>query len=87
MALARTSAKEQVVIPAPLRERYGIKPGGMVDIREVEGKIVILPVPDDPIRAARGMLKTGGSLLRALLDEHEEERRRDEERFGHVGQT
>ena len=81
MPLAKMSAKGQVVIPAALREKCGIKPGGVVDIREVDGKIVVFPVPDDPIAAAHGMLKTGGSLLRALLEEHEEECRRDEERW------
>ena len=78
MALTKTSAKGQVVIPAPIREKYGIRPGGMVDIRDSEGRIVITPVPDDPIEAAHGMLKGGPRLTDALLRERAEEREREE---------
>lgn len=78
MGLTKTSAKGQVVIPAAIREKFGIRPGSVVDIREVDGRIVLEPVPDDPIRAAYGMLRGGPSLLEALLKERAAERERED---------
>lgn len=60
MAIVKTSAKGQVVIPAELRERIGLRAGGKVLVTLADtGKVVIEPVPDDPIEAACGMLQGG----------------------------
>jgi AbrB family looped-hinge helix DNA binding protein len=79
MPIVTTSAKGQVVIPADLRERIGLKPGAKVLVTLAgETKVTIEPVPDDPIEAACGFLKGGPPLTRALLRERREERKREE---------
>lgn len=58
MATAKVTPKGQIVIPAEYRKKYKIDAPGQVLITEREGRLVILPMPDDPIGGARGMLKS-----------------------------
>jgi AbrB family looped-hinge helix DNA binding protein len=44
----------QVSLPAAIRRRWGTR---SVSIEDRGGEVVLRPVPDDPIRAVRGMLK------------------------------
>lgn len=67
------SAKGWVVIPAELRKKYGIKPGSKLQFVDYGGALELIPVPDNPIEAAAGMLKGGKSLTQALLEEHRRE--------------
>lgn len=75
---AKVSAKGWVVIPAPLRRKYGIEPGMMVEIEDADGKIVIFPGSRDPIKEARGMLAGGPSLTEELLAERAKDLAREE---------
>ena len=59
----------QIVIPKEVREKLGIIPGKKVLFRVVENHAEITSLPDDPIKAMRGMLKGGPSLARELLAE------------------
>ena len=67
------SQKGWVVIPAELRKKYGIKPGTRLQFVDYGGAIELIPVPDNPVEAAAGMLKGGKSLTEALLAEHRRE--------------
>jgi len=67
------SAKGWVVIPAELRKKYGIKPGSKLQFVDYGGALELIPIPDDPIEAAAGMLKGGKSLTEAILAEHRRE--------------
>ncbi|MBI4605004.1 MAG: AbrB/MazE/SpoVT family DNA-binding domain-containing protein [Planctomycetes bacterium] len=79
MPVVKTSAKGQVVIPADLREKAGIKPGDKVFVTlSVEGKVILEPLPDDPVEAAHGVLRTGSSLTKALLKERRKDIAREE---------
>jgi AbrB family looped-hinge helix DNA binding protein len=70
------SSKGQIVIPSVLRKKYGIKKGTRVEIREEDGKIVLLPRTmqqfEQALKRVRADLK-GVDLISAL----EEERRQD----------
>lgn len=44
MAVAKIKEKFQVTIPASIRKRLAVKVGDVVDVREEQGRIVILPV-------------------------------------------
>ena len=76
---AKVSAKGWVVIPAPLRKRYGINPGTIVEFRESKGKITIIPRQGDPVDELYGKWANKVSLTEALLKNRAEELRREEE--------
>lgn len=72
---ARVSSKGQIVIPAELRRKYGIKTGTRIFFAEENGGILLQPVTRAAIGALRGMF-SGSNMLRGL----EAERHRDRER-------
>ena len=59
MILVRVSPKGYILIPKKLRKRYGVKPGSKVQLMEDAGRLIVKPVPEDPIEAACGFLKGG----------------------------
>lgn len=65
--------KGQIVIPAGIRHRYGIKPGTPLEIREVGDHLELYLLPTDPITAFRGSLKADDSLANQLMEEHRKE--------------
>lgn len=67
------SQKGWVVIPAALRRKYGLKPGAQLQFVDYGGVLELVPVADNPVEAAAGMLKGGKSLTEALLAEHRQE--------------
>ena len=69
MTIVKTSSKGQIVIPAEIRKKLGIKPEQKVAFALVENKAVIEPLPEDPIKALRGILKGKPSMTKALLKE------------------
>jgi AbrB family looped-hinge helix DNA binding protein len=68
------TTKGQLVIPARLRKRFGIKKGTLVSFVEENGHIVLQPVTREFIRGLRGSLKSGPSALDHLIEERKRER-------------
>jgi AbrB family looped-hinge helix DNA binding protein len=73
MAIIKTLSKGQIVIPAEIRKRYGIKPGSELQIMEYGGIIYLIPPVEDPIKAACGILPSKPSLSERLLKERKGE--------------
>jgi len=77
MIIAKTTEKGHVIIPAALRKKFNIKKGSRLAVYEGEGNVILIrPLPEDPVEASRGMLKGKTSLLKALLRDRSEERKR-----------
>jgi AbrB family looped-hinge helix DNA binding protein len=68
------TTKGQLVIPARLRRRFGIKKGTTISFLEEGGRIVVQPVTRQFIRGLRGSLKREPSALDLLLKERKQER-------------
>ena len=85
MATVTVSKKGWVVIPHEIRERYGIRPGDKVQVVDYAGRIAIIPAMKDPIQEARGMLKGGPSLTKALLEERRREWEQEEQEIRRWG--
>lgn len=79
MPVVKTSAKGQIVIPKAIRERLGITPGRRILLRVVGNHAEITPLPDDPIKGMRGILRGGKSLANELLVERRKDNRIDED--------
>ena len=73
MAIVRVSTKGQIVIPHEIRQKYHIQQKGWVEIVDLDGKILIVPLPHHPVRAARGMLRWKASTLELMKAMREEE--------------
>jgi AbrB family looped-hinge helix DNA binding protein len=68
------TSKGQLVIPARLRRRFGIKKGTPIAFVEDDGRIIVQPVTREFIRGLRGSLKGKPSALEVLLQERKRER-------------
>ncbi len=68
------TTKGQLVIPARLRRRFGIKKGPIVSFVEDNGRIIVQPVTRDFIHGLRGSLRGEPSALDHLLQERKRER-------------
>ena len=75
----KVSQKGQIVIPKKLREKYGIAVKGKVMVTEMDNHMVILPLPQDPVRGAKGMLKTKKPLAQIFERYKAEEEKLEQE--------
>ena len=74
---AHATVKGQIVIPAALRRKYGIRKGTRIHIRDEEGQIVLQPITREHLRRLRGSLK-GTGVLESLTAERRWERERED---------
>lgn len=72
---ATTTTKGQIVIPAELRKKYGIKPGTRVRFIDEGERIVLQPITDEYIHSLRGSLP-GGQAMKVLMEERQKEKQR-----------
>ena len=56
------SSKYQVVIPKPVRERFGLKPGQTLQVLALPGRIEL--VPKESVDALRGFLQGPNNFQR-----------------------
>ena len=77
---SKVTSKGQIVIPKKIREKYNIGPSTSIHWIEKEEGILMVPHKEDPIKAARGMLKDTG-ILRAYLREKKIEKEREKKHF------
>jgi AbrB family looped-hinge helix DNA binding protein len=76
MDVVKSTVKGQILIPASLRKKYHIERGTTLRIYEENDRIIVEPQKHDPVVEGRGILKTQGRLLKALLRERQEEAER-----------
>jgi len=73
--------KGQVVIPAKIRQRLGLKKGTRIFVEERNGEIVLKPMNLEYFQKMSGILK-GGGLTKALERSRREDLKREEEEIG-----
>ncbi len=78
MDTAYVTTKGQLVIPARIRRKLGIKPGTKVCFVERGNEILFQPVTKEYIRSVCGMLKSTTSVTEELLNERKKDREREE---------
>lgn len=71
-----TSTKGQIIIPARMRRKLGIKPGTPIKIEldEENRRLILTPVTPDYVNSLLGKYQ-GKGLLEALVVEKERERK------------
>jgi len=79
--VSKVYERGQTVVPKRIREALAIESGARLQWQVHEGVIQVIPVPANPVRALRGLLKrTGYTYARFLRErqlEREAERRRE----------
>jgi len=78
MEAAYVTTKGQLVIPARIRRKLGIKPGTKVCFVERGGEILFQPVTKEYIRSVCGMLKSTTSVTQELLTDRKKDKEREE---------
>ena len=73
MTIVTSTIKGQIVIPADIRKKYGIEKGTRLKVYEQKNKIIVKPLKRDPVQEGRGMLKTKGRILKALVKDRKRE--------------
>ena len=77
---SKVTSKGQVVIPKKLREKYGIRTATAIRWIEKDQGILMVPESEDPIVAARGMLK-GSGILKAYMKGKRREKQKENKRI------
>lgn len=80
MVVVTVSPRGQILVPRDLRRRVGLLPGKRVRLVEEAGSLRVTPLPDDPVRAARGCLGIPARLSDDIVKEHADEREPDRRR-------
>lgn len=71
--------KGQIVIPAKIRRRLGIKEGTKVCFIERNDDVIIRPLTKDYFEKMAGVLKTEGKIARSLLASRKQDRAREDD--------
>jgi AbrB family looped-hinge helix DNA binding protein len=72
--MVTVTSKGQLVIPAKLRKKFGIRKGTRVSVTEEGNHLVLQPITPAYIRSLRGILKGDGSAMKYLLQERKRDR-------------
>ena len=78
MEEATMTSKGQIVVPARLRRRYGLKPGVKVYFIEREDEILFQPLTGEYTRSVHGMLTSKTSVTQELLQERAKDKGHEE---------
>jgi AbrB family looped-hinge helix DNA binding protein len=85
---AYVTSKGQVVVPARLRRKFGIKAGTRLNFLDEDTRIVVQPVTREFIRSFRGILKAKSgeaSALDQLYADRAAERKQEKEKHARYG--
>jgi AbrB family looped-hinge helix DNA binding protein len=73
MDVVKATVKGQILIPASLRRKYHIERGTPLRVYDKWNRIILEPVIRDMVEEGRGMLKTKGRILKALIRDRKRE--------------
>jgi AbrB family looped-hinge helix DNA binding protein len=82
MEEATMTSKGQIVVPAKLRKRYGLRPGVKVYFIERNDEILFQPLTKETIQGVHGLLASETSVTKELLQERARDREHEEAKLG-----
>lgn len=74
MPVVTASSRGQIVIPRDIRRQLQIVPGKKLSIKAEAGRILLTPLPDDPVESFCGIFEGGPSLTGALMEQRKEDK-------------
>lgn len=84
MESAYVTSRGQLVVPARIRRKYGIRPGTKICFIELDNQILFQPVTREYIRSVCGMLKSEVCVTRGFLKERARDKEREEAKLGKI---
>lgn len=86
MEKSRVTSKGQTVIPKAVRKALGIKEGTELAWSILGHTITVVPIPEDPIRALKGILKGMEEIsVEDLLKDRQEDLELEEAKWRRLG--
>lgn len=77
MPVVTASSRGQIVIPRDIRNELHIIAGKKLLIKAESGRIVLTPLPDDPVESFCGVFEGRSSLTKASIESRKEEKARE----------
>ena len=74
MKTSIVTVKGQIVVPAIIRKKFGIKKGTKIAFIEQNNKLIIQPLDKSYFESLAGMLGTEGDMLKSLMEDKKQER-------------
>ena len=74
METSIVTVKGQIVVPAKIRKKFGIKKGTKIAFIEQNNQLIIQPLDKSYFEALAGMLGTEGDMLKSLMEDKKQER-------------
>ncbi|MBM4159540.1 MAG: AbrB/MazE/SpoVT family DNA-binding domain-containing protein [Ignavibacteria bacterium] len=74
METSVVTTKGQIVVPAKIRRKFGIKKGTKIAFIEQNGKLFIQPLDKSYFESLAGVLGTEGKVLKFLMEDKKRER-------------
>lgn len=74
METSIVTVKGQIVVPAKIRRKFGIRKGTKIAFIEQHGKLIIQPLDKSYFDSLAGVLGTEGKLLKSLMEDKKRER-------------
>jgi len=75
------SVRGQVVIPVKLRKKYHIRPTSKLEWIDTGNALSLFPIPDNPVKSSRGMLKGTRVTTTALLKARKEGKKMEDKKW------
>ena len=81
MAIVTASSRGQIVIPKDIRKKLNISAGKKLSVKLEGDRVILAPLPDDPVEAYCGIFEGKSSLTQDLIEERKKEKRREEKKI------
>ena len=81
MLVVTASSRGQIVIPKEIRKQLNIVAGKRLSVRAEGDRVLLTPLPDDPVEAFCGIFKEKSSLTRALTENRGKDKLREEKKI------
>ena len=75
----KVTSRGQTSIPARIRREFEITEKTLLDWEVEEGRIVVYPIPGNPLKALRGIAKDIGPSVADLLEQRRLDREREDQ--------
>lgn len=74
METSSITIKGQIVVPAKIRRKLGLKKGSKVGFIELDEKIILQPLDKNYFKSLIGIGGTKGKALKSLMEDKKKER-------------